>query len=212
MFPSFGFRSVQAGRQFGVLYLAEPTRAFCAVLGGYDPRADRSDALSRLLSGAAGDCGGGLTPPALARALEARLGSWSGLDNPGPLVFAGVSAHLDRVEVCTAGDLRVHLIANGRLERWTRDHILREDPQPGFPEDFAATMSTIVTRSLNRGGPPPEDIVWPSRPPYRVFVCSEEYHHHEPPERYAADIAGGPPAVPNRGSHLGGLVAELAVV
>jgi hypothetical protein len=63
--------------------------------------------------------------------------------------FAGLALGPDKVDVCTAGTLRVVLVEGGSVTQSTRDHILREDPQPGV--EYPAEHETVVTRALGIG-------------------------------------------------------------
>jgi hypothetical protein len=98
----------------------------------------------------------------------------------------------DAVHVCTAGDIRVHLVRGGSVVRSTRDHVLaNESPEwvratyGGVPLGHHATM---VTRTLGSCALPPEKEEWPAKSPFSVLVCSSAHHRHREPNVYAEEL------------------------
>lgn len=207
-------RSFQSQRRLGVLSLADEGRGFCVGLAGQGPPCDPPDQLSRLLWGAIADATGDLDPRGVAAAVDRRLRA-SDARALGPLCFAAALAGPRQVEVCTAGDLRVHLVEDERVTRVTTDHILRDDAPPDLPESARTMMPTMLTRTLGGSATTtPQSFVWAVHPPYRIVVCSDEYHRHQRPEVYwpklAADLAAGRIPFPLDPGYLGGLVVELS--
>jgi serine/threonine protein phosphatase PrpC len=96
--------------------------------------------------------------------------------------FAGLALGPDKVDVCTAGTLRVVLVEGGSVTQSTRDHILREDPQPGV--EYPAEHETVVTRALGIGSrAEPESVQWPMRTGAQLAILSDEWRLHEQPAR-----------------------------
>lgn len=213
MSRSISLRSFHAGRRAGVLQVADDETAFLAGAAGLGPPVDPARSLSRLLADGAAALGRDLDPAALAAALDTSIRA-AGERGPGPISYAAARAGAAEVVICTAGDLRVHLVVDGRVERTTRDHILPSDPIPGMPPDTAARLQSFRTRGV--GGPVPsvhETVVWPVAPPYRLVVCSDEYHRFQPVDVYwsalAGDLAAGRDPAPVDINYSTGLVLEL---
>ncbi len=120
------------------------------------------------------------------------------------LFYAAVLAGPGFVEVCTAGSLRVHMIFGSTLQRVTRNHTLQEDPEakllmrapPGYEDlvDDHSLFSSVATRALGASclgveqALPPEYDRWPAAFPYRVLICSDDFHAHRPPEDYLSAV------------------------
>lgn len=107
------------------------------------------------------------------------------------LVIGGLTAH-----VCTAGDLRVHLLQDGRVLRASRDHVLaNESPawvRAHYGDSLLPAQGSVVSRSLGRSMLPPESVEWPLAGAWSIVVASSAIHGHRPPEAYAAALAEAP--------------------
>lgn len=59
---------------------------------------------------------------------------------------AAIVVGADFVEVCTAGDLRVHLLSGGAWTRVTRDHAYANDPfENEIPDLDPAVAASLAT-------------------------------------------------------------------
>jgi hypothetical protein len=130
---------------------------------------------------------------------------------PASALFAAVEATRREISVCTAGDIRVHLLQDGTLVQSTRDHVLGvEAPDSGearrLPPRIAATLPTRWLGG-NRG-PAPECLRWPAQPPYRLLICSSHYHHRRAASDYIAALGERTLPLPEGGA---GLVAWIDV-
>lgn len=107
-------------------------------------------------------------------------------------LFAAVSATPNRVSVCTAGDIRVHLIQAGRLQNTTRDHVYATDrpEMEGLSAVPPEVLSSAVTRYV--GGTEatnPEIATWEVSGEYTVIICSAEVHGRRAPASYLESLA-----------------------
>lgn len=152
------------------------------------------------------------TPHSIAESLHAQLQLRRGADGlPTWMLFASVLLEPTTVEVCVAGSFRVHLLEEQKLVGTTRQHVLREDPFAGIQapagfEDLGEITDGIVTRCLGRPDSlPAESSVWQTGVPYRVVVCSSDFHQDREPVTYlkSADVVASGEFVPN------GLIAIL---
>jgi serine/threonine protein phosphatase PrpC len=106
-------------------------------------------------------------------------------------VFAAVAASPDRVSVCTAGDIRVHLGWDGRLQATTQDHTYATDPLFAAEANAIppAVRANVATRGIGDGAKaPPEGGHWDVPGPYTVLVCSSRVHRRRPPPEYFAEV------------------------
>lgn len=104
----------------------------------------------------------------------------------GNALFAGVLVTADSVQVCTAGDLRVHLLSGGALARVTVDHVYVNDPfEPPLRELNPELTASLSTRWLG-GAPsrPPNSRCWEATRPFTVIVCSSQLHQRRRPQDY----------------------------
>lgn len=126
-------------------------------------------------------------PRAMAEAMSAGLENRAATGAPtATLLFASLHLTQDRALVCTAGDLRVHLIMGDVVTEITRDHVMQADP-PAFPVPaHAATVPTRWLGGICQG--PPESWTWNARAPYSIAVCSSQVHRNQPPPRRKDDV------------------------
>ena len=163
--------------------------AVCAIVES--PESTLVDVVSPMLKSAIGLQEFDFQVPAashIAEVMERELlvrGRETGLDQWA--FFVSAIATLSYVEICMSGPFRVHLIKDGRLVASAREHILQQDP---FEDGELAsidlnTHGNVVTRSL--GDPhsrPAETTRWPISPPYRVVICTTDFHQYRAPEAY----------------------------
>ena len=127
-------------------------------------------------------------PASLAARIGERLAAKQEGD-PAWLLFAAVVVSNDEIQVCTAGDIRIHLVRGGEVVRATRDHVLaNESPawvKATYGDLSVADHGSMVTRSLGSGSRPPEADRWVSEAPFLVLVCSSADHCYRPPATYA---------------------------
>lgn len=185
------FKFQMTGRLFGPTFaLSEQgdqrVRAVFVEHPSFDPAAGA--ALARIVHSAAASVAA--EPPdswsiALARALHGLLVA-SHPPEPSNALFAALVLTPDRVHVCTAGDLRVHLVVDDELAQVTGDHVQALDPlaspRVGLDPVLAATVSTRwlgTTCDL-----PPAAHSWAASPPYTVAIASSAYHHWRSPSGY----------------------------
>lgn len=129
---------------------------------------------------------------------------------PTSALFAGMALTPRVVHVCTAGDIRVHLVVGDDLVHVTRDHVQSLDPLPGKAlahlEPLVATA--LPTRQL--GGTqtrPPESHSWTVDGPYSTIVCSSDLHLRRPAKEYIHEML---PCVPTAcSSGRSGLLATI---
>lgn len=129
-------------------------------------------------------------PKALAGVLTDRLEHWARHEQKvDSLLFAGALFAEDAVSVCTAGDIRVHLLLGGKLSKVTRDHTIIDDPVEGVTNALTPLQRevhvSVPTRWL---GPTadraPESKTWSLSGDYDVLVNSSLIHRYREPEHY----------------------------
>lgn len=184
---------VACGPRFAVHSIATADRVeMFAVESDGRPGADLAGILSTAIGGSTRE-----GPPLVSRVAEGLhtllRQRAAGGEMPTWLFFAGFVVGPSTVEVCTAGSLRVHLIAGTRLVGSTRDHILRDDEvaaNPDLPPDAVRVTPSLATRCLGAGtGAPPENVVWPMpADSARILVCSSEWHNHADWPSYERDV------------------------
>lgn len=195
---------------FGALEVADGARLWCAYLEG-DPRPGRaSDALARLLADASAavpiEAAAERWPSEMAVAVDGALRRRAGaeappVDAPTSALFAAAMVTADAVYVCTAGDLRVHLLCDGVLRAVTRDHVWSSDPpavappaMAGLPPEVAAGLST---RWLGGSpSPPPESARWPIDGRPTLVIGSSQVHRRRAPAAYLPSELASPPPGP----------------
>jgi len=164
-------------------------------------------AVRRLLAEAAAEClAGGGGPAGWPSRLADRLGERlrrKAAGEPAWVFFAAVAVSAAEVHACTAGDLRVHLVEDGRLTRWTRDHVLANESPEWVRRTYGGVdvqhHRTMATRALGQSGLPPEPVTWLAAGSARsVLVCSSDLHRHRAPESCAAELfaAAAAPGAP----------------
>jgi len=133
-------------------------------------------------------------PRQIAEHIEQRLRR-RGAGDPAWVLFAGGRATRESIEVCTAGDLRVHLLSGRSIVHRTRDHVAANESNeslarshPGVP---LADHPTLLIRSLGSGALPAESVCWPARGITSIVVCSSEIHRHRDPESYLDALLDG---------------------
>lgn len=108
---------------------------------------------------------------------------------PTSAIFAAVALTRAAVHVCTAGDLRVYLVTDGRTGEVTRDHVYQNEPlQPPLPDLPSELAKSLLTRQLG-GTPtrPPVAHVWTAVGACRLLICSSDFHHGRDPEAYGVE-------------------------
>lgn len=170
--------------------------AYAETTGGHPGATELLGQLLRAAIDEVGEVAPAAWPAAVAVALDTRLrGRLDATPSIAPTsaLFAAAALAADRVFVCTAGDLRVHLIEGDAVIARTRDHVYADDPPPApVPGLDPAAVASVATRWL--GGDrtaAPESVVWTARAPYRVAVCASQCHHHAAPDRYLPRLLGG---------------------
>lgn len=115
---------------------------------------------------------------------------------PPWLLYAGLAIGESVAHVCTAGDLRVHLLQEGRVLRVSRDHVLaNESPawvRAQYGDSLLPAQGSVVSRSLGRSMLPPESVEWPLSGAWSIVVAASAIHGHRPPEAYVAALAEAP--------------------
>ncbi len=159
-----------------------------------DPRAYVGDVLDAFLADAMAPAST-FTSETLTR-VAARVSSllWDDLHyrrTIGAVVFAAVLFTPEQVEVCTAGDMRVHVVrADKSVEHVTRDHNAVSDPQEGVEyariQHVPGFLENVLTRVLpsSNGGKPPEYLRWQLSQGSTVYVCSSRVHIYRDPATY----------------------------
>jgi serine/threonine protein phosphatase PrpC len=116
---------------------------------------------------------------------------------PGAVLYAGVFVKSGIASVCTAGDLRVHLIRNGQVINVTRDHNLIDDPIEGVNPIKDKAMEDVyrgaTTRALGNTTTEraPECLTWEVAPCDEILLCSSQFHNFHRPDEYFADFLRG---------------------
>ena len=121
----------------------------------------------------------------------------------GAVFFAAGRIEGDHVDVCTAGDIRVHLVdLDTNAVQMTRDHNAVSDAEDGeysyLLDPPAGFLENTPTRALPPSGKPPEALRW-SRPRNGLLcVCSSRVHLYRHPSAYlnslvAEDSGAGVP-------------------
>lgn len=157
--------------------------AFIAVVEANekDPRTFESPLqLAQLLTQAASQLGSysfdSQVPVNFASEVERVLLDWKsrGL-GPGVVLYTGLLVLPDVVHVCSAGDIRVHLVVDGLLKAITRHHNYIDDPVPDAQVSEAAieVYGAAPTRSLGVCSMrPPESFHWEVKGKAKVVICT----------------------------------------
>jgi hypothetical protein len=153
-------------------------------------------ATARLLSEAAAqstaDSRPGTWPVRLASSIRARLTNARQENDPAWILFVGLEVVQGTVHVCTAGDIRVHLVKDGTVMHTTRDHILVNEPlewvRATYQDIDLQAQGTILSRSLGSCALPPTEVAWSAAAPFSILVCSSEHHQHRAPDAYASRL------------------------
>lgn len=130
-------------------------------------------------------------PLEMAKSINKVLLNWH-QENFGPrtVLYAGVLLENNKINVCTAGDCRVHLIENNKITAVTRDHNLIDDPVDGISiEDdtqlryvyLGASTRVLGVSTNNRK---PESLIWDTNNSYTILICSSQFHLYKQPEEY----------------------------
>jgi len=108
---------------------------------------------------------------------------------PTGVFYSGVSLQRQQIKVCTAGDIRVHLIQQDKLIGVTRDHNLLSDGEAqqaevlkGLPIELLCNTPTRWVG--NRCKLRPETLTWDIEGPYSVVLCTSQFHRYRNPEEY----------------------------
>ena len=155
------------------------------------------DALRGLLGRAIAACVGAEGTP---REWPERVAAWISerlaakeAGAPPWVFYAGAALSQDEARVCTAGDLRVHLLRDGALAQVTRDHVAAHESPAWVAETYGAALlpehAGVATRSLGGGGPPPESLTWSLAGRWSLVLCSSDVHRGQRPETYLPAIA-----------------------
>lgn len=130
-------------------------------------------------------------PSQLASSVAARL-AVKREDEPSCVIFSSAAITRDAVHICTAGDTRVHLVKNGKIQRWTRDHVLENESPEWARSQYGdiplSDHSTMLTRTLGMCSLPPDTYTWNVTAPFTVLVCSSGYHQRRAPEIYIQEL------------------------
>ena len=100
----------------------------------------------------------------------------SGTVFPVDFLFAtAFSVDADGISVCSASDMRVHVIKDNQLKFYTRDHVAKfEDPEKVPPiegQEGFEPFFTLSTRSLGLGSVnPPEEWKWQIALPKLIMI------------------------------------------
>lgn len=144
-------------------------------------------------------------PDRLASAVAQRVGRKIEGD-PRAVIFCALGAASEMVHVCTAGDIRVHLLRDGEILQSTRDHVLGNESPEWVREKYGDINvddhATMLTRTIGMCSMPPTHETWRLRVPFTILVCSAEYHRHRPHRMYVQnllDVVTKKHIVPNQG-------------
>ena len=116
--------------------------------------------------------------------------------NVGAVFYAGVSIVGNIAHVCTAGDIRVHLVRNGAVVGVTRDHNAVSDDEDGTYNRAGRGVASdptflvhVPTRSLPASESKPiECAEWPTLGGDTLLICSSRLHGYQPPAAYLAPL------------------------
>jgi hypothetical protein len=158
----------------------------------------------------------GAWPVRVASAIRARLTNARQERDPAWILFAGLEVVQGTVHVCTAGDIRVHLVKDGSVLHTTRDHILANEPlewvRASYEDIDLQAQGTILSRNLGSCALPPVEVAWSAAAPFSILVCSSEHQQHRSPEAYASRLLEallGPAGEPGESEE--GLLARIDV-
>ncbi|MGE0131416.1 MAG: hypothetical protein AB7U82_25320 [Blastocatellales bacterium] len=135
-------------------------------------------------------------PLSWANALKATSESWLEAKGRHQIVFyAGVLLKPSKVEVCTAGDIRVHLTKDESILAVTRDHNMVDDVPESTPDwvrnrprEF---LHSVPTRYIGDGcTKPPELQIWNITGAYSVIICTSQVHKYQAAEKYLQPLSG----------------------
>lgn len=105
------------------------------------------------------------------------------------VMYAGIQVKTDEVEVCTAGDIRVHILKDNSIIARTRDHNLVDDAPDDLPEFVRSSRKEVLTGAITRiisaeSNKEPEIKVWSLKECSSLFVCTSNFHGYREPEQY----------------------------
>jgi serine/threonine protein phosphatase PrpC len=194
---------------FGALAIVDATAVFLGVVGDAMGSAGPG-AAARLIAEVAATVKPNRVmirewPDRLASSVAERVAA-SIEGDPGCVIFCAVAASDEVVQVCTAGDIRVHLVKDGKMLHCTQDHILENESRDWVREKYGdismSDHATLLTRTIGMCSLPPGRETWSIAAPFIVLICSCEYHRHRSPNTYMQDlldIAKERPDAPNDG-------------
>ena len=216
----YTLRAVSLAPQTEVLTVLSDDAVFCALLEANvnDPGQYEGGVLKRLLLEAQRHIEPSVEPFApeeFAQAIDEVLKKWKLDDGRYQVVFyAGVLLQQGSISVCTAGDIRVHLIRGGRLVATTKDHNMIDDPPPDpdqtlkrlLPEFLLSVPTRCLDGTPNHG--PPETLSWSSESRGSIVICTSQFHRYESPQSYLprlSDVFSSSRAV----AAFAGAIAEI---
>lgn len=219
----YKLEAVSLAPQTELLTVLSSDAAFCSLLEANinDPSQYEGGVLKRLLLEAQRHIEPAreiFSPEEFASAIDKVLKKWKQDEGRYQVLFyAGVLMQTGRVEVCTAGDIRVHLVRGGQLVARTKDHNMIDDP----PEDpnqklkhlLREFLLSVPTRSLdgtlNHGVP--ETLSWELERRDSIVICTSQFHRYANPQSYlplATDVFSSKFADAKHGA-FSGAVAEI---
>jgi serine/threonine protein phosphatase PrpC len=107
------------------------------------------------------------------------------------VLYAGVMLTPKEIQVCTAGDIRIHLIEKQKLMAVTKDHNLIDDVPDEIPDQVKLMPPEVLRGAVTRIiGPEidtvPETRTWNVTGDYSILICTSQFHLYKSPQEYFA--------------------------
>jgi hypothetical protein len=217
-------RAVSSAPQTELLTMLSTDAVFCALLEANinDPSQYEGGVLRRLLLEAQRHIEPGdelFSPEEFANAIDEVLKKWNQDEGRYQVVFyAGVLVHQGRAAICTAGDIRVHLVKDGQVVATTKDHNLIDDPPEDpegalkhlLPEFLFSVPTRCLDGTLNHGVP--ETLHWQIEKQDSIVICTSQFHKYVSPQSYLPLLSQvfSPSPSGSTGGEFWGAVAEIA--
>lgn len=132
--------------------------------------------------------------------------------------YVGIASENNTINICKAGNNRVHLIEKSKMTEITRDHNLIDDPveeisnlDPSFQmRNFYKSVPTrLISYRQNDVKHNAESITWKARENFILLICSSSFYRFREPEEYLWDYLQMVDEDYIQDNEIGGLLTKI---